>query len=480
MPHININIEDNTGVEYTGGESVVFIPGGILIQDGYADTNKCTYISTSQYGNLNEILSINITNDETAVDIAGTVALIEACLVNNLDVIYCYVDDYGTKVNKYGTVGEAEGDPKLPEIPKLLPGTVFSGELIMEEKTKKKQYGYKPNIDFLKDKDTYNVKLLTTGYFGVQLTGAEDDSLPSLQDRNEKKYTPDFDTCLKPLIELADFRKDCRVISGFDYYNDESIPKISGNKAIRTKDPTDGDGLAYQISTYLEENPLDHGEYGALYLPNITSTITLNSVSSLDSRTITLTMPSIYGYLIDYGKSLAKGQEWLPVANSERGSVSTIGTADLTVTKYNLDTNIIKDTNGTSFNGIVNLRPYGDVIWGDRTLLNLGDTVKATAYLSLSLLICDVAKRAYQAAVRYTYESNNDVTWFNFKTRVTSLLDEMVAAGVLGNYKMQKQPSKTYNKITCKITLYPNLPVENFDIYINLENADISTSGGEE
>ena len=94
------------------------------------------------------------------------------------------------------------------------------------------------------------------------------------------------------------------------------------------------------------------------------------------------------------------------------------------------------------------------------------------------MLLCDVSKRAYQAAVRYTYESNNDVTWFNFKSRVTELLSEMVASGVLNGFDMVKQLSKALNTITCKITLYPNLPVENFEIFIDLENAEVSTTEG--
>lgn len=49
----------------------------------------------------------------------------------------------------------------------------------------------------------------------------------------------------------------------------------------------------------------------------------------------------------------------------------------------------------------------------------------------------------------------------------------MVTAGVLQSYDVVKMPADTYNKIVCKITIYPNLPVENFDIYINLDNAEL-------
>ncbi len=426
MPHINIKIEDNTGAEYRGDETVVFIPGKVAIQEGKADSNNCVYISASEWDILKNILDTSSLGTDEA---KGTVALIEACLSNNMDVLYHCMSNYSST--------------------NFFPQPTSDGYL------------------FLYDKDNYNVKILTTGYYNALSYKASASEGP--QDGGVT-FAINGDTSeLVRIATIANTRKDCVLITG---------ASCSGEV---TKN---GDAFANAVKKDVEKisvssDPKDSVlSYAALLIPDLTTTLTVHAAG--DAVYENLKMPSVYAYLQAYGKCVAKGAGWLPIANSERGYVGSYGAPDLTVTKYNMDKNIIVDTEGTSFNGIVNLRPYGNVIWGDRTLLKLTTTVKATAYLSLRLLVCDVAKRAYQSAVRYTYESNNDITWFNFKTRVTELLDEMVAAGVLSTYKMRKQPSKEYNKITCKITLYPNLPVENFDIYINLENAEISTSGEEE
>ena len=278
-------------------------------------------------------------------------------------------------------------------------------------------------------------------------------------------FSASFDFSIaNALNELAFERKDCAALLSVDYNTSEvnngnAFAKQLSDAINGTSNIKDGNSLT---TTNNQES------YGTIFFPNF-----VTSVSS-GATTKTVTMPSTLGYLARYGTCLGNGQEWLPIANSTRGSVVDMGTPDLTVTKYYMDTSIIKDEDGSSFNGIVNLRPYGSVIWGDRTLLKLANTVKATAYLSLRMLVCDVSKRAYQAAIRNTYESNNDITWFNFKSRITDLLGEMVAAGVLNNYSVTKLPANSYNTIICRITLYPNLPVENFDIYINLENAEVT------
>ena len=97
--------------------------------------------------------------------------------------------------------------------------------------------------------------------------------------------------------------------------------------------------------------------------------------------------------------------------------------------------------------------------------------------MSLRNLISDIAKTVYNSAIRYTYETNNDITWMNFKTTIVTLLDQMVSSGVLQTYKIGRRvDANTRNKMICIITLYPNLPVENFDVYINLENATVTTT----
>ena len=143
-----------------------------------------------------------------------------------------------------------------------------------------------------------------------------------------------------------------------------------------------------------------------------------------------------------------------------------------------MDNSIIEDGAGVSFNSVVTVRPYGNTIWGDRTLIEQEDDrgVQATSYFSLRNLVSDVAKTAYNSAIRYTYETNNDITWFNFKQAITTLLDQVVSSGVLQSYTVKRGTTDSRNTMVAIITLYPVLPVENFDIYVNLENAEVITT----
>ena len=462
MPQIKVTINDNTGTEVTSEESVVFIPGSVAINPSYVDDNDCVYISASQYSKLNNILvkegGAKYTEDDLKtgpVVTVGTLSLIEECLKAGLDVIYCHVEGY------------AQGNT-LPE-----------------------------DLKFLLDKDTYNIKFLTTGYFGglkvPAVTNSNVGKSPLSDSDWISSWTVDT-TEIKTLGDIASKRTDCSILAAVDYYSDAGTMGAN-DKNYKLKplgNIKNGDVAARDLSTILYNSKTNsellqgYGDYTYILFPNIISTMTLSS--DFHNVSAELTMPSYYPYLMKYAQALKNGQEWLPLANSTRGGLTGLGTPDLTCTKYCFDENIIKDRKledlhvekGVSFNGIVELKPYGQVIWGDRTCMLIDETVKATAYQSLRMLLCDVSKRAYQAAVRYTYESNNEVTWFNFKSRVTELLSEMVASGVLSGFDMRRQPSPTLNTIVCKITLYPNLPVENFDIYINLENAEVTTENGED
>ena len=485
MPRIQIFEQDNTGVEYTGGETVVFVPGSLEIKEGLEDNNHCVYINTADYTRLADFFETDINNltDNDKTDL-GTLIFIQTCLSHNMDVIYCHVEDFGGKkvtatIPKDDYENEGQKEEKIKEAKTsadgdriLLPHTLVWQEDPAENGPYKAVYT--DTLDFLQDKDNYNIKFLTTGCLNA--IGCELDPDGILQDSNSKVNAKFDFSIANALTKIASERKDCAALLSVDY----STAKVKNgdifadqlSAAINTgadggDNVQDGKGL---------ETTGGQESYGAIFLPNFTTSV------SIGTTTNSITMPSIWGYLAKYGTCLGKGQEWLSIANSTRGSVADMGTPDLIITKYNMDETIIKDNQGSSFNGIVNLRPYGSVIWGDRTLLKLVNKVKATAYLSLRMLICDVSKRAYQAAVRNTYESNNDITWFNFKSRITDLLSEVVAAGVLSNYSVTKAVAiekdvNIYNTITCKITLYPNLPVENFDIYINLENAEITTAG---
>ena len=433
MPKVNIYLKDNTGAEYTGSEQVIFIPGKIKIKEDQADGNKCVYIPASK---LSKAATDYLDFSSPATDEEKKcLALIESYLSMNYDVIYHST----TSISK---------------------------------------------LDFLLDKDSYNTKFLTAGLFGC--VGTTFDSTAT-----SKSITFGFDN-LNILTKIAAKRKDCIVMADIKY--DAALCKqfkVTGDiladcfkaacdltASTESKDVNAVEGeVIVKVSTALQKDLTETvgafegmTRFASVLFPNIITTITTTK-----GEVKNFTAPAGYAYLAALAECRKNNQYWLPVANSARGQVpGTVGTPDLTVTKYHLDNSIILDSEAITFNGIVKIRPYGNVIWGDRTLLPLDEKgIKASAYLSLMSAVCDISKEAYKASVRYTYESNNEVTWLNYKSGIATLLDQMVSAGILQSYDLNKVTTTEYNKIACKITIYPNLPVESFDIYINLENADL-------
>lgn len=451
MPNIKIDLTDNTGAEYTGDEQVIFFPGLARIADGKADENRCVYISTSDYANVADILVIPGKEDEAGFQEKQLCyAMVCGYLQAGYDVLY-----YNPADNSDGSRGKLASS----------------------------------KLNFLLDKDAYNVKFLTAGTHGTMRAEHR-----ALMGGSSLRFIFNVD-CAEhnALTGIAAARRDCMVIGSVEYdtaalaNNDQTdSPILKGDvladaikaaientatkeKPYSIKNDSELNGVEVEdlnvVSDYVKGKT---GKWAYLIMPN-----RLANISGTEDTLKGVTIPAGYAYLTSLGSCMKNNQNWLPVANSSRGGVS-LGNSDLKMSKYHFDNNIIKDEQCTAFNGIVPIRPYGDVIWGDRTLLPLEDSVKASGYMSLMVMVCDISKEAYNAAVRYTYESNNDVTWLNYKTRLVKLLDQMVSAGVLQSYKIAKLASKTYNTIVCKISIRPNLPVENFDISIHMENAELT------
>ena len=186
-------------------------------------------------------------------------------------------------------------------------------------------------------------------------------------------------------------------------------------------------------------------------------------------------MPASFAYLVAAAKAIKFNKKWDSVAGVNRGILDSSMKPACVMSKYDIDTevmDVLKE--GRCFNGIVNINAFGDTIWGDRTLRKNAagiHGVKGSSFLSIRSMLCDIKKRIYAAAIQNTYETNNDVTWMNFKNQIVSLLNMMAADGKLESFKITKLPSDYMSQIKCKIKLVPNMPVEDFEINITLENA---------
>ncbi len=489
MPRVNIYLTDNTGAEYTGDEQVIFIPGSIAIKEGQADDHKCVYIPASKASKASEYLEMESLDSLQAAITAAQAAITAA----NSKISAADSEESKTAAEAERETAEAaeeDAEEALTDFRKnQLPClALIESYLSMNYDVIYCNAADLSDVDFLLDKDSYNVKFLTAGLFGCIKTTF----IPKDDEDSDSKNSISFDFGnLNILTKIAAKRKDCLVMADIKY--DAALCKafkVTGDvladcfkvacnlttQETQNVNAVEGE-VTIAVSEALERNLTETvgvfegmTRFASALFPNIITTITTSK-----GKMENITVPAGYAYLAALAECRKNNQYWLPVANSARGQVpELIGKPDLTVTKYHLDNSIILDSDAITFNGIVKIRPYGNVIWGDRTLLPLDEKgIKASVYLSLMLAVCDISKEAYKASVRSTYESNNEVTWLNYKSGIAELLDQMVSAGILQSYDLNKVTATDYNKIICKITLYPNLPVENFDVYINLENAEL-------
>lgn len=396
MPYINIWEKDETGAAYDGSETVVFVPGTVDLSDDSdvrVDENGCTLIIPSNGDNALENLPGNLESDE----------YIKTLLKAGLQVLYWYCRE--TVISSHDKFG----------------------------------------LEFLKDKNQYNIKFLTAGIPLICQTlddSGEDDSSDTLIKTN----------LLDCLVEIAAARGDCAVVGAL------STPVVDNISQEPTVQPT----LKQLKEAFDDASTPSKANYKYAYL----------IAAKVDPLAVN-TYPDL-SYFKAYGQAIKDNTTWEALANSARGTDLSFPSSK-TVSKYQLD-NHVMNAAGCSFNGVITLNPQasqGGVIWGDRTLNPNDDPkrLKATAFMSIRNMISDIAKRAYYTAVRYTFDTNNDVTWTNFKGAISNLLDEMVADYKLANYRIIKKPTNNRAEIKCEIHISPYGPVEDFDIGIILHDA---------
>lgn len=461
MPKITIYESDNTGSTYNGDEINVFVPGNCTLAGAKPELNlevKVTEEKSEKYVTFldatidpavtyyitnvtdktinvtttktkftapsNLIVNVNTTYSNAAskydlvYDFASNAFVVKKYVaLHNFDEHGCMLISANSNISEYLSEGSDKSYKYVEDLLKAGLGVVyFSGT----------PSGTSKNLEFLKDYNAYNVEVLTMG---------APNSVSDTFDKNLANY----------LIDICGSRKDCFAL--IDYST-----KANNDTMISVKQALNSD---------------------------ITSAWAQYAAAFVDWDTNT-GMPGSYAYLMKLADANVGGKRWDSVSGVQRGVVNSIyNGSNIKMDKYTLD-NVIQTKVGRSYNGIVKVRPYGWTIWGDRTLLanDEGTGLKATSFLSIRLMICDIVKRAYNAAINNTFESNNDITWTNYKLEIQTLLDRMVASGKLASYKLVRKATTDRAKIACIIRLVPNEPVEDFDIYIDLQNGSAEVTEG--
>ena len=184
-----------------------------------------------------------------------------------------------------------------------------------------------------------------------------------------------------------------------------------------------------------------------------------------------------YAYLLSLADSIETNAPWLAIAGAARGPVRNLTANGMKTVISNGAADGMQPRQGVSINGITNIKPYGNIIWGNRTLKNNPENLTATSFLNIRNLICDVKKEVYRTARRLTFEQNNDVLWVNFKSGIAPTLERMVSGAGLSDYKIVRDYENEHavekGVVCAKIFLYPIYAVEDFYITVVLKDDEV-------
>ena len=230
----------------------------------------------------------------------------------------------------------------------------------------------------------------------------------------------------------------------------------------------------------------DSLEYGAMFTPWYECSSDKIADNSVDAF-----VPGSVAYLSALAVQLRDYSPWLAVSGVTRGKVPNLVKLHTTDTL----TNNIADSYQTipgesaeslniiqmSINPITYIRNVGYCIWGDRTLRNNSDGTTALSFLHIRSAVSDVKKLIYETSQQMLFEQNTSITWLNFKSAITPLLDRMVSNYVLEDYSIVRymvdpesgNPVPAY-KVLGVIKIRPINSIEVFDLTVQLENTAVT------
>ena len=300
-------------------------------------------------------------------------------------------------------------------------------------------------FDEFKNRNLYNIKFITTG--GYSNCGKD---YVVDNDGTEEEKTTSMYTIIR---ELAEARGDAIALVEFnDYYEDEE-----------------------ELFESIQEDytPNSNDIYAAAFFPWFTF-----STSATGSQS-TVLMPASFGYLMAYAYSVKFNANWFAAAGTVRGYIPGLIKPAFNVGEALMHTLQGDDEAGEQLNitvnPIYNAGTYGYRVWGNRVVNRATVTAdRFMNFLNVRVLLCDIKKQIYHAAIRCTFEPNDDIVWINFKTLASSLLDKMKSGRGIAWYKWTKEVADTKATIKATLTIRPIEAVESFDIHLVLTDEEVT------
>jgi hypothetical protein len=198
------------------------------------------------------------------------------------------------------------------------------------------------------------------------------------------------------------------------------------------------------------------------------------------------------GYLSCFATYISKFPDWFAMAGAVRGvmpysAVTTealFGDAEVSQLQKRTCTEEENAAGGfKAVNPICEVRPYGNVVYGSRTLFPITinaetgtNGLTASSFLNIRNLCCDIKKTLYRASRRFRFDPNSDVLWINFKSAITPLLEKMKTGQGIRGYKIIKEKTAQKATLKARIRIIPIEPVEDFDLTVELNDSLLTVS----
>lgn len=199
----------------------------------------------------------------------------------------------------------------------------------------------------------------------------------------------------------------------------------------------------------------------------------------------TTALPASVDYLLCFATHTERYPDWFAMAGSVRGVApqsisyvkSNLGDAAVSILQARAVSSAISADHKAT-NPICNIRPYGYIVWGNRTLYPLGKGLVASSFLNIRHIAIDIKKKLYRVGRQFTFEPNSEVLWINFQNAVKPLLEEMRTGQGISGYKFIREAATGRATLKAKLQIVPIEAVEDFDLTVELTDS-ISVTEGE-
>lgn len=320
------------------------------------------------------------------------------------------------------------------------------------------------------DKGLYDLRFITVG--GIKDSGADNAAIKCAGNRGDA-------------VALLDVPQA--------YLSDES-----GSEVVKVKSAKDIDEYTQKFSTLAntsisrtgvswsgtDTTTETYGRYAAIFAPFVNMRLSSYDDKS-ESKQVDIEMPASFDYLLCFAKQISNYAPWFATAGVVRGS-SPVANIKPDIALGDAAIDLLQkrsaDKEGhLATNAICEIKPYGQIIWGNRTLhplskpynadANAAIQLTASSFLNIRQLCCTLKKIVYRASRKYTFEPNSDALWFAFCNAITPTLDKMTNNQGIRGYNIVRVPTNKKALMVARIIISPIEAVEDFDITIELSDS---------